>query len=514
MRKHGRSNGSFLFALFVFTLLITVPYLVAYLAQGDEKIFGGFLLNPIDGNSYLAKMYQGWQGDFTFQLPYSAEKTEGVFLFVFYLLLGHIARLLQLPLLIIFHLARILGAFGLVWVLKRYIDLYFPDNRMGNQAFTLILFGLGAGWLVLPFGWITSDVWVAEGYPFLASYVNPHFPIGLAIVTALIFHDPSDVTPKTLILTSIMALALALILPFGIVIIGCVLAIEIGLLILRDRERMFVRHPLIRLLLIGIVSIPVLLYDIWLVYTDPILAGWNAQNLTPSPPLWDFLIAFSPSLILAIAAFVAVKKTPQRLIQVAAIWLLSGFLLMYLPIGLQRRMISGLFIPVGILAMFFLATRFNHPINKRNANILIGASLPTIAVILLLAGAGILQKAPELYLWRSEKESFTWIEGQTPMDALILAAPDTGLLIPAYTGRRVLYGHPFETVDAEANRDLVEAIFMDLSQGRVESIPDSVDYLFWGPRESALVSGGLPVLPLPMVYQNESVVIYFTGFSE
>ena len=38
---------------------------------------------------------------------------------------------------------------------------------------------------------------------------------------------------------------------------------------------------------------------------------------------------------------------------------------------------------------------------------------------------------------------------------LILSSPEMGLFIPAQTGRRVLYGHPFETVNADAEKDLV-----------------------------------------------------------
>lgn len=70
-------------------LAVSLPYAWALAAGGDTHVFGGFLLNPIDGNSYLAKMMQGWSGAVTFTLPYTAEPGEGVILFVFYLFLGH-----------------------------------------------------------------------------------------------------------------------------------------------------------------------------------------------------------------------------------------------------------------------------------------------------------------------------------------------------------------------------------------------------------------------------------------
>jgi hypothetical protein len=58
-----KRDARFLFLAGIsFLILITGPYLWAYLTTGSDHFFGGFLFNPIDGNSYLAKMYQaGWE---------------------------------------------------------------------------------------------------------------------------------------------------------------------------------------------------------------------------------------------------------------------------------------------------------------------------------------------------------------------------------------------------------------------------------------------------------------------
>ncbi|MRR29557.1 hypothetical protein EG834_04345, partial [bacterium] len=54
-------------------LLITLPYLIAFVLPGPGKIFGGFLLNPQDGNTYLAKMQEGWSGSWVYTFPFSAQ---------------------------------------------------------------------------------------------------------------------------------------------------------------------------------------------------------------------------------------------------------------------------------------------------------------------------------------------------------------------------------------------------------------------------------------------------------
>ena len=112
-----------------FIALISLPYLWAYQNSGSAHWFGGFLLNPIDGNSYLAKIYQGWGGDWRFQLLYTAEPSEGGHLFLFYLALGHIARISGGSTQLIFHLARIVSAFALVVSLWYFFGKVLTHGR-------------------------------------------------------------------------------------------------------------------------------------------------------------------------------------------------------------------------------------------------------------------------------------------------------------------------------------------------------------------------------------------------
>jgi len=107
------SKKPFLFAL-IFLIVISVPYIIASALVDDAHVFGGFLLNPVDGNSYLAKMDLGYSGNWLFSLSYTFETGEAVFLFIFYIFLGHIARWIGAPLILIFHIFRIFGA-GLLY---------------------------------------------------------------------------------------------------------------------------------------------------------------------------------------------------------------------------------------------------------------------------------------------------------------------------------------------------------------------------------------------------------------
>ena len=68
---------------FIVLCFVTLPYIFASSTAGSDFVFSGFLLNPLDGNTYLAKMIQGWQGHWRFILPYTADQSEGAYLFVF-----------------------------------------------------------------------------------------------------------------------------------------------------------------------------------------------------------------------------------------------------------------------------------------------------------------------------------------------------------------------------------------------------------------------------------------------
>jgi hypothetical protein len=63
--------------LVLYLLFLTVPFVFAFAVPDTDIVFGGFFAKPIDGNSYLAKMRQGYSGNWLFVLPYTAEPGAG-----------------------------------------------------------------------------------------------------------------------------------------------------------------------------------------------------------------------------------------------------------------------------------------------------------------------------------------------------------------------------------------------------------------------------------------------------
>jgi hypothetical protein len=532
--------------LTIAVLLITLPYLFAAKASGGGYVFGGFLTNPIDGNSYLAKMYQGWEGYWQVKLPYTSNPGEGAYLFLFYIFLGHIARITGINLIAIYHTARVISSIFMFICLYRFFRYIFNDLFISRWSFLLATFGSGSGWLGIPFGLITSDFWVAEAFPFLSAYTNPHFPLGLALLLWLITPDwyQSYRNRKNhLAYAWFVSLVLGIISPFGVIsaaiVLSGLLIVELhasyvpedcsirkrnGLDILKRFWQYIKGAPGIFYRWLGILlgGSPVLFYYWWVVQRDPVWAAWNAQNQTPAPSIVDFIVSFSPVLLLALLGglglmvfrsrkwwkmnFVKGKTTGSTSLYSLYFWAGTSLLLLFIPFNLQRRFLMGLYIPLAGLAVLvvnWLASHFRLRFNLLMLAVLI-LSLPTNLLVILAARQGIHTHDPQIYLSDGEVAAFTWIEQQTSPQAVILSGPDTGLFIPAYTGRRVIYGHPYETIDAAQEKGRVTRFFQGIPD---KTLLSRVDYIYVGPREMA--SGNQSLFnTFQVVYQSDGISIY------
>jgi hypothetical protein len=520
----------FIFLGIIFILIISVPYIWADQNAGEDHQFGGFLLNPIDGNSYLAKMYQGSLGEWKFTLPYTFEPGSGGYLFLFYIALGQFTRLVSGSLLTVFHAARIIGSGLLVISLWNFFHQTLPSKRSIWLALSLALFGSGMGWLAASFGLFTADFWVAEGFPFLSAYANPHFPLGIAILIWIL--TPNQKLAQRMrtiyrylpeISWLLLALILALILPFGVVISGVVLggyglwkflfgnSVQVGEGEAKNDISAVRQDPdsWWKMFFVLIGGLPVMVYQLWITYSNPELAAWNAQNLTASPAIWDLLISYSPIILLAIPGGYLVWKSKDSNTVLLLIWAVLGVLLLYIPWDLQRRFILGYMIPLAGLAAIGLDYIFER---KKSLGLVITLLIlllivPTNLMILLGGVQAVNSREPKVLLHREEMMALDWIIANTNQNALILASPQMGLYLPAYTGREVLYGHPFETINATEMQTTVEKFFSGKKE--IEDLPDveGESYVFIGPREQKLGRNGIEG-EFELVYSSQQIRIY------
>ncbi|MHB0987726.1 MAG: hypothetical protein ACYC3P_03555 [Bellilinea sp.] len=508
------SKRSFIIITSLATLLVTLPYLLAAQSGGESLVFNGFLLNPIDGNSYLSKMREGWLGQWRFTLLNSSQAPEGSYLFLFYIFLGHVSHWLGLPLIFTFHAARVLGAFFLCLMLYRFLAVYLVGSspRTKTIGFALVSLGSGLGWLAAFLGGFTADFWVAEAYPFLSMYSNPHFPLGLALILDFFVQLHNPITRSRFSGLVLKGILLAIVMPFGVVVAGLVAgSVQLWEIIERKSP---IHWWMLGFLAPGGLF---LIYQYSVIQSDPVLSGWNAQNLTYTPPLWDILISFSPAFILALGVIVwAIKFGEVEKYKLLVVWLAAEIILAYVPFQLQRRFLLGYYIPLACLAAIALdwLAASGKRLSRIGVAAAVAASLISNLFIWIGGVSAAAQHQPELYYPKSIQGAFDWMLAHRQDDSVVLAAPDTSSIIPGATGWRVVYGHPYETPYADQRRREVEDIFsgemslVDMQQ-YFESL--GIDTIFVGPYERDLGGNLTWTDAFDVLFDGGGVTIFKTG---
>jgi hypothetical protein len=497
-----------------------LPYLVAWITTPPGYQFSGILVNPFDGNSYLAKMRQGWVGSWQFHLTYTPESHEGASLiYLFYLSLGHVARWTGMPLALLYHVMRVLGGLALLISVYAFLMRLTDDRRERRLAFWLVGTSAGLGWLGVALGTFPIDLWVPEAFAFFSVLTNPHFPLALALMVVAVI---GVVWPRQGIRRwlgpGLAGLALFLVHPLGLIPIYA--ALVLYLFFRRWLDRQWPRPELIAAVGVGLFSAPLLLLGYRIYATNPAMSAWASQNVTPAPSPLDLILGYGLVGLLAIpGAIVAARRRDRGQLLLLA-WSVGTLALVYLPFALQRRFLTGLGIPLAVLASIGvmrglwprLSARLQRPAVPLFLSVNLLGTLFLLGVFLL----GVLNRDEQngpfdhLYLSQDEAIAMEWLL-TTAQDEVVLAAPRTGMFLPGQAGVRVVMGHPFETIDAEAKQVQAEAFFRgELPDSEWQKMRDQyqIRYVFVGPTEKALGGGGDRLSEFIPVFSQGQVTIY------
>jgi hypothetical protein len=497
-----------------------IPYLVAPALARSHGTFVGFLLNPVDGFSYLAKMRQGACGSWLFTLPYAAAPGPGTLLYPFYLLLGHLAAWTHLPLPAVYHSARVAGAVAMFMAAFRFYQLALWSQHARRTAYLLTLLGSGLGWLLLPLGVLTPDLWVPEAIPFLTAYTNAHFPWAAAALlggtTAILRGLASkEHSAKPLVQAAACGLLLGAIQPFSVISLLAVLGVWLVWEGQRAARQGTLRHRrpgpglVVSLAFLG-GALPWSAYAAWTTRVHPVLAGWTAQNQTPSPPPYLFAAGYGVVFLLALAGMLRARPHDYASGRLLITWTVVNTLLLYAPLDLQRRLYLGLFFPFAALAAVGLeAWSQGRPRLGWALVLVLILAIPSNLVVVAVGLNGVARGEPALILAPGEVAAYRWLGDHAEAGAVVLASPTTGNRLPAFADVRVLYGHPFETPHAQAQETLVEDLLVwdgDPQAGLSLLSRLGVQYVLYGAAERSIGSPSW-LASLPVAYDHMGVQV-------
>ena len=505
----------------ILALVTALPYALGAVLSSPEMEFSGFVIGLEDGNSYLAKMLQGGQGKWLFNLVYTSEPHQGGLFFLFYLVLGKIARLMGLSQALLLHLSRMLTIPFALYSFYRLVAYFSPRPAVRRMAVLLFAFAGGLGWLWSVLGMSTElglmpvDLWVPEASFFLSALTFPHLTLkqGLLfwfILSALRFMD--DGRPGDGVVAAFSGLGCSLIHPYTLPVIGVPLGIYALWCGRRNWKTLWTN--VVRLALVMLLSVPYLIYGYCFFRTNPVFSAWQVQSPVYSPAPYLYLLGFGIPLVLAILGLV-LHDDEVRVHPFLWIWLLMVPLLLYLPTPGQRRFLDGYQALIALLAargMYLLFFRDGH---RRWRTLVVAALLVPIVLTsaLLLLGATLTAAVPgePVYRpgWEMDAARWFWRDPEYPA---VLSSYETGNLLPVHAPLRSFVGHGAETVNSKEKVRMVRDFFAEgTSDAWRQDLLEryGVDYIYHGPREKAL--GGFEpgrAAYFGLTYDNGEVQIY------
>ncbi len=537
----------------VFVALACVPAAFAYGTAPADAHFLGIVVNVPDHAQYFS-WYREFQSHWLAANKLTPESNDPVFFNLLWLMMARTGDLLGATHTGMYQALRVVAGLLFVPVLYRVLAHYTPSVAIRRAAFLIALAGSGLGWILIVLKYTLTngelinplDVYVAEGNSFWSLMGSPHFIAAVLYVAVfdlfLVAEQRGGWLP--VVGAGLLAQFLGWQHAYDLVIVYAVLGAYLLARLLRDRRLPL--PSLLRVLLIGVLSVWPALYSVLLTSLSPVweavLAQFdNAGVFTPPPHRLPVLLGIPYLAALATLAADGWQRIPRaagrpqkerasngRIFFVG--WFLISFVLIYLPVDYQIHMLNGWQIPMAALAADGLyryalprvqrmrGRQQDGPARDR------GFRLLTVFFLLLIIPTNLY-----LFAWRffelgkhqqpytissAEMDAYRWLDANADESRSIFSSMEFGQNVPSLTGSHAFLAHWAQTVDFFTKRDQVAAFFGgEMSADEARALIDTfrIQYVVYGPSERALSAAPEePSLFGAPLYDNGTVAIYGT----
>ena len=466
----------FLIIITLFVIfLTTLPYLYGWYQTPENYTYTGLhSLTPGDIHVYFSWIESIKQGNLFIENLYTSEPQARVMLNIFWSSVGLFVKFTGLSNIIAFHVLRIILIPFFLFLLY-LVASYFWQNKIWRKiCFIFLTFASGLGFAIsglindsvyrkVWYNW-PLDLWAPENNNLLTMFQSPHLILSvifLILVFFLMFFSFDKNKIKYSLAAGIIALLLFEFHPFHAPTIFAVLGAYALVQFIIHKKIIF--SYLKHLLIFSAISLPSILYWLWLMRSDYMTQIRAYQNICLTPSLWVTAFSYGFILILAILAiFALIKKNKLNNLNIFLItWLIVQFALLYSPFNFQRRMMQGLQIPMILLAVIGLnyiycylkarlpAEKFDFWVSNKY--------LAVILFVLLFGSSHIFnwvrefsivvnKTQPVLYISNDTTAAFDWLKQNTQPSQVILTDFYNGNLIPGRIGHKIFLGHGVETL--------------------------------------------------------------------
>lgn len=448
-------------------LLSSVPYVWGMLIRPPGHQFLGLTHNIDDGAVYLSWMRQAADGHFFIRNLFTNDPQPAKAFNVLFLLMGLVARVTGFPLIWVFHLFRVGLCVALIFIVHRFACLFINRPEHARLLVPLVGLSAGVGWLVQGGGPPTGpvDVWQPEAITFLSVYLNPLFLAGLILMVGAL-HCLETARRSGRVRDAVCAglclLALGNVHTYDVVTAACVWSAY--LVVLGVRERRFPARGVALSFLAAAVAAPSVAYQAYVLIVDPLYRA-RAGTPAPSPAIWSYFAGYGLVLVGAVAGAAIHARTSRsrgdgspppalRAPLILIVWSVVGFVVPYIPVAQQRKLVMGLHIPLCILcavAVVWLVERVPRAGRRAVATALLAvmaiSNVRFLADDMRLMTQGATAPGFSPFISCAELEAMRCLQDSLQASDSVLAPPGFALFTPAFAGRPVYYGHWSETPD-------------------------------------------------------------------
>ena len=521
--------ASILLIALLVPLLSLIPTWQGYHYQSPpERVFMGFRYMAGDHYQYAAFMRQARDhGSLFMENPFTSERQKGVFVLIYFWLLGIMSRVTGVQVTALWEVLRVLG--GALYIIAFWYlsGAYFQERRARLWATVLFSFAGGLDWIVTTLRAALLPVLKPVEYAY--DYFWNWSTFGTMQVPNWIWPGLLLVVAGHALLTRLRGrdFLVFLLLPliwFLHAYSGMVAYLAFGLLPLmpllvaasrpeplpwrRARENLRVAMP-------GLLSFSVVAGYLAWAWTDEVFRLCSARGLTWTNHFSVWWYPLSYGLILPLAWFGIRALVRERTLasDLLLSWLAAAFILSVNPLYAGVKFQYLMFPPLAILAargiLFLLDTSETA---RRTA-----ASRPAVAALSLLlflnAPVSLVKDLPaaktdrDIYMNAAEIEVMKWLEAQPA--GLVISSYRAGNRIPWLAGKKVYLGHWFMTPALDEKSREVAYFFSP-------QVPTSfkADLLRRSGARYVLVEPGQspglesPDLPLRLVYSSGGYVVH------
>ena len=505
---------AFATAISIIVLVVSsLPIIYFSFFPKDNLLFlGRRYINSQDVYTYVSFIEQARQGRNLFENLFTSEPQKPSLIRPSYLLIGKFANAFGASSVNAYQTSRIVFCILFFFVLWKFLDLFFIDQKHKFIAYTLLITSSGFGFFIFKWFNNSTDLWISESNTFFSLGEAPHFILSQALMLGgyyLFIDYLKNKNVSSILVSCLLFLALSFEHPFNLVVIAPVLFLT----------AVWNTTPWIKSALIALGASIGLIYAYYSTVTNPILALWQNQNILLSPIPLAYASGFGFILILAI---IGLEKMLNEKLSITnkflIVWITINSFLLYFPVNFQRRLVEGLHIPLGIVSTFGLLYLIqNYKTQKQNLLITITiAVLSLTSIFMVYTDFSIINtdKSDSYYYHISsdEMKAIKWLGDNTNSNDIVLSNWYMGNLIPGLIGRKVYIGHKIQTANWDTKTKSLDLFIQnsnsDLSHNFL--VDNKISYMFIGRNDVILQSGFKPenYPDLKSVYNQDGVAIY------